>query len=80
MVLDVLVLGYCSGFETAQEALQRRPGVKILLTSTSPKAMWPADAVNLFDKLPRGSCAFLPKPFTSVQLRTAVYDLLGGVI
>jgi CheY-like chemotaxis protein len=78
MVFDVVVDRACTGVEAAQKALQRFPGVKILLTSATPPAVWPDPAPLLFAALPENSCAFLSKPFTAQQLRATVEALLDG--
>ena len=78
MVFDVLVDRACTGVEAAQKALQQFPGVKILLTSATAPHVWSDSARLLLDTLPKSSCAFLPKPFTTQQLRTAVTAMLDG--
>jgi len=76
MILDVLVDRACTGVEAAHNALQRFPGVKILLTSAIPPQVWPDSVRLLFETLPEHSCTFLSKPFTAQQLNAAVAALL----
>ena len=77
MIFDVLVERACSGVEAAQKALQRFPGLKILLISATPPEIWPVSVRSLFGNLPTDSCAFLPKPFTANQLNVAVDALFN---
>jgi len=65
-----------SAMDMAHKALRRWPGVKVLLTSATPNASWPANTARMFASFPSGSCAFLPKPFSASQLRSAVEDLI----
>jgi hypothetical protein len=76
MIFDVLIDRDCTGVEAAHKALERFPGVKILLTSATPREVWPDSARLLFGTLPGHSCAFLSKPFTVQQLRAALAALL----
>jgi len=78
LILDVVIDRDCTGVEAAHKALQRFPGVKILLTSATPPLVWPDSARVLFDALPAHGWAFLSKPFTAQQLHAAVTALLDG--
>jgi DNA-binding NtrC family response regulator len=78
-VFEVIVPRSCCGIEAAHKALQRWPGVKILLTSASSSDAWPGDAASLLNALPADACAFLKKPFTLGQLRESVQSLFREV-
>ena len=78
IVVEILLPRCCTGVDAARKALRQWPGVKVLLTSASPREMWPEDAVNAFASLPAMSCGFLAKPFTTQQLYAAIDDLLNG--
>ncbi len=77
VVIAVISPRDCTGVEAAHMALRRWSDVKILLTSASPKEVWPRSVADDFDTLPTDSCAFLAKPFTMSQLLAAVKCLLG---
>ncbi len=76
MVIEVLVPRSCTGIQVARKALRRWPNVKVLLTSASPRELWPSDSAHELAGLLGKSCAFLPKPFTSFQLEDAIARLL----
>jgi DNA-binding NtrC family response regulator len=77
IIVEIIAPRSCSGIQSSQKLLRRWPGVKLLLISASPKQMWPGDAAMRFEELPSRSCAFLAKPFTVTQLRSAVDKLLA---
>jgi len=65
-----------SGTDVAVELSQRCPRVPILFTSGTDIEFWSeADAANVA-KLPRGSYAFLAKPFTCWTLMRKIGELL----
>lgn len=76
IIIEIILPRACSGVRVANKALRRWPGVKILLTSASPRELWSADAAHSFEALPSGSCAFLAKPFTVCQMDAAIKRLL----
>ena len=78
VILDVIVDRDCSGVDAAHKALERFPGVKILLTSATPPLVWPDSARLRFNALPQNCCAFVLKPFTPQQLHETVTALLDG--
>lgn len=70
LVSDVNMPGI-DGIELARRAIEKAPGLKLLLMSGF------AEELERARTLPTDRLAIIPKPFTLDQIRSAVRDLLG---
>jgi two-component system cell cycle sensor histidine kinase/response regulator CckA len=76
VVADRLIPG-ASGTDVALKITAVRPDVPILLTSGAPLEYWTARDLRNLAALPKGSCSFLQKPFTSGTLMKTVGQLMN---
>lgn len=67
---DVIMPGSANGHELAREALQRRPGLKVLLTSAY-------DGDTLGSAIEHAPGQFLRKPYRDFELARAVHEALA---
>jgi len=71
---DIILAGPLDGRATAEEALRRRPTLKVLFTTGYTR-----DAATIGVRL-EGDIEIITKPFTSAALLTKVRSLLAAVI
>ena len=71
---DIIMPGALDGFALAQKAIERRPGIKILLASGFPEAMVNGD----FQRMLASQCGLLRKPYRKETLALALREVLDG--
>lgn len=79
LIVDNVLNTPASGIKIVCRVHARNPRIPLLVTSTMPTEFWRDDEVRCFQRLASTArFGFLPKPFSSQQLRAAVADLMKG--